>query len=190
MIPIPKQYLQLDDKELLSFCQDMTPYRIERDDIGQIFVAEPTGTYTGGFNAEVTTEIGLWNREKKQGKVFDSSTGFKLPNSAVRSPDSAWIALERWLSIPKEDRQSFAAIVPDFVIEIMSRSDSQVVLQKKMEQYIQNGVRLGWLIEPAQQQAWIYRQDGSVEHRDSFEKPLSGEDVLVGFELRVNELVE
>lgn len=190
MIPIPKQYLQLDDEELWNFCQEMAPYRIERDGAGQIFVAEPTGTYTGGFNAEVTTEIGLWNRKTKQGKGFDSSTGFKLPDSSVRSPDSSWIALERWLKIPEAERQVFAAITPDFVAEIMSRNDSLTVLQQKMEQYIQNGVRLGWLIEPAQQQAWIYRIDGSVEHRDSFEQPLLGEDVLVGFELRVNELVE
>lgn len=190
MIPIPKQYLQLNDEELLNFCQDMTPYRIERDDIGQIFVAEPTGTYTGKINAGVTSEMYQWNKQKKKGEVFDSSTGFKLPNSAVRSPDSSWIAQERWLSIPKEDRQSFAAITPDFVVEIMSRNDSLMVLQEKMEHYIQNGVRLGWLIEPAQQQVWIYRKDGSVEHQDSFDKPLLGEDVLVGFELRLNELVD
>lgn len=128
MIPIPTKYLQLDDKAFTNFCQEMAPYRIERDGAGQIIVAEPTDTYTGGFNAEVTTEVGLWNRKTKQGKVFDSSTGFKLPDSSVRSPDSSWIALERWLKIPAEERQAFAAITPDFVVEILSRNDSLMVL--------------------------------------------------------------
>ncbi|MDP5169958.1 MAG: Uma2 family endonuclease [Bacteroidia bacterium] len=188
MIPIPAKYLNLSEAAFFEFCREMSPYRIERDEEGKIYIQEPAGTYTGGFNAEVTTEISIWNRENNQGKVFDSSTGYTLPDGSVRSPDSSWIAKARWDNVAQEDRVRFAHISPDFVIEIKSYSDRLPELQRKMERYIHNGVRLAWLLDPEQQQAWIYRQDGSVEHRNSFDEPLYGEDVLRGFELRLAEM--
>ncbi|MDX2284508.1 MAG: Uma2 family endonuclease, partial [Bacteroidia bacterium] len=106
-----------------------------------------------------------------------------------RSPDTAWVSLERWLALPDEDRKRFARISPDFVIEIRSETDDLGQLQSKMAEYQANGVRLGWLIDPQAQQVWIYRADGSTAHIGNFRTPLSGEDVLPGFELRLWELL-
>ena len=178
------------DEQFFEFCRVNDDLRIERDACGNIIIMEPTGMETGEFNAEITTEINIWNREEREGKVFDSSTGVTLPDNSVRSPDSMWIKLERWKAIPKEERKKFAHISPDFVLEIRSTTDKLDVLKEKMEEYIKNEVRLAWLIDPVEEQVFIYRKDGSIEHRDNFEIPLSGEDVLVGFEIVLSELLE
>ncbi len=151
---------------------------------------ELTGGETCNFNADVTTEVNLWNRQQKLGKTFDSNTGFTLPNKAVRSPDTAWIALERWLSLPTDDRKRFAHISPDFVIEIRSENDDLARLHDKMREYQSNGVRLGWLIDPQKQQVWIYRLNCTIDHVPTFQTALSGEEVLPGFALRLWELWE
>jgi len=190
VIPLKTRFLNLTDEEFFLFCQDMQDVHVEREADGTIILMELTGGDSGSFNAEVTFEVTAWNRQTKRGKTFDSNTGFTLPNSAVKSPDTAWIRLERWLALPAEDRKRFAHISPDFVIEIRSETDALDRLKQKMVEYIENGVRLGWLIDPQDQQVWIYRADGSMSHVDSFDTPLSGEDVLEGFELRLGELWE
>ena len=190
IIPLRTRFLDLDEEEFFLFCQDMHQVQVERDADGTIVMMEPTGADGSQFNAEVTTEVTLWNRESKQGKAFDSNAGFTLPNKAVRSPDTAWVSLERWLALPLEERKRFARISPDFVIEIRSETDDLDRLHDKMAEYQANGVRLGWLIDPHTQQVWIYRADGSTAHVDNFQTPLSGENVLVGFELRLWELWE
>ena len=190
IIPLKTRFLELNEEEFFLFCQDLKDVHVEREADGTITLMEPTGSETGSFDLEVGSEVRNWNRETKQGKSFGSQAGFTLPNKAVKSPDVSWIALERWLALPTEDRERFAHISPDFVIEIRSKTNALDRLKDKMVEYQENGVRLGWLIDPVQQEVWIYRIDGSVDHVDNFETALSGEDVLKGFELRLWELWE
>ncbi|MEL6134321.1 MAG: Uma2 family endonuclease, partial [Bacteroidota bacterium] len=154
---------------------------------GTILIMDPSGSESGHFDLMVGSEVNNWTRQHKNGIAFGSSAGFTLPNKAVRSPDAAWVALEKWKALPKEDRKRFAHISPDFVIEIKSETDSLSVLKEKMQEYIENGVRLGWLIDPQKESVWIYRKEGNVEHIDSFEQTLSGEDVLEGFTLQLSQ---
>ncbi len=188
IIPIKSRYMNLSEADFFNFCQEMQDYQVERDADGTILIMEPTGSETGSFNAAIITELTLWNREHKYGKTFDSSTGFTLPNNSVRSPDVSWIEIERWLALPLEDRQLFAHISPDFVIEIRSRTDRIYQLKDKMLEYQENGVRLAWLIDPIKEEVWVYRSDGSTELVPSFNTIITGEDVLEGFELLVSEL--
>lgn len=190
MIPLRTRFLDLDEEEFFLFCQDMQQVQVEREADGTIVIMEPTGAETGSFELEIGAEVRNWNRETQTGKAFGPQTGFTLPNKAVRSPDTAWVSLERWLALPLEERKRFARISPDFVVEIRSETDDLDRLKDKMAEYQANGVRLGWLIDPHQQQVFIYRADGSSTHVDNFQTPLSGEDVLVGFELRLWELWE
>ena len=177
-------------EEFFTFCQspEMRDKRIERTKTGKIIIMEPTGGTTGSFNGEIFTEVSLWNRSTHSGRTFDSSTGFTLPNTAVKSADTSWIIRERWEALPKALREKFPPITPDFVIEIRSKTDSLEKLKEKMEEYMENGCRLGWLIDRIEEHTYIYRADGSREEVDSFEKTLSGEDVLVGFTLRIADL--
>lgn len=178
------------DDEFFEFCRLNDDLHMERDAKGNIIVMDLTASETGNLNDSVSGEIYVWNKEGKTGKTFDSSTGFTLPDSSVRGPDAAWIAIDRWKALPKEDRKKFAHISPDFVIEIRSETDKLDDLKDKMAEYIKNGVRLAWLIDPKEQQTFIYRINGTIELIDNFETPLLGEDVLKGFELRLSELVE
>ncbi|GAB4426795.1 MAG: Uma2 family endonuclease [Bacteroidia bacterium] len=190
IIPLKTRFLDLDEEAFFLFCQDVREAQVEREADGTIIIMDPTGADSSNLNAEVTTEVAIWNRETRQGKTFDSNGGFTLPNKAVRSPDTAWVALDRWLALPPDDRKRFAHISPDFVVEIRSENDDTDRLHDKMAEYQANGVRLGWLIDPQTQQVWIYRADGSISHVPDFDTPLSGEDVLTGFELRLWELWE
>jgi Uma2 family endonuclease len=178
------------DDEFFEFCRLNDDLHMERDAEGNIIVMDLTGSDTSNFNSEVNYELVDWNREERTGKTFDSNGGFTLPDSSVRGPDAAWVAMERWKKLPKEDRAKFAHISPDFIIEIRSKTDNLEVLKTKMEEYIKNGVRLAWLIDPIEQQTFIYRINGTIELVDNFETPLSGEEVLKGFELRLSELLE
>jgi Uma2 family endonuclease len=178
------------DDEFFEFCRLNDDLHMERDAEGNIIVMDLTGSDTSNFNSEVNYELVDWNREERAGKTFDSNGGFTLPDSSVRGPDAAWVAMERWKKLPKEDRAKFAHISPDFIIEIRSKTDNLEVLKTKMEEYIKNGVRLAWLIDPIEQQTFIYRINGTIELVDNFETPLSGEEVLKGFELRLSELLE
>jgi len=190
IIPLKTRFLDLNEEEFFQFCGEVDDVRIEREADGTIILRPLRGTSVGSFCAEVATEMGMWNRASFKGKAFGANAGFTLPNKAVRSPDVSWIALERWLALLKDDQERFAHISPDFVIEIRSETDSLDLLKTKMIEYQQNGVRLGWLIDPQEQQVWIYRLNGTVEHVGSFDIPLSGEDVLEGFEMRLSELWE
>ena len=144
----------------------------------------PVGAISGNREADLNADLVIWNRQTKLGKVFSSSTIFTLPNSAKRSPDVAWIAKERWDALPLEEQEKFAKICPDFVIELRSRTDSLTQLQAKMEEYLANGVRLGWLIDPMSQQVAIYRPNQAVEII-SLPTTLSGENVLPEFTLEL-----
>lgn len=186
----PPQHKKMTDAEFFALCQspEMRNKRIERHKNGKITIMEPTGGTTGSFNAEISGEVRNWNKETHSGRTFDSSTGFTLPNSAIKSSDTAWVMRERWEALPKALREKFPPLTPDFIIEIRSQSDSLTDLQEKMEEFMDNGCRLGWLIDRKKECIYIYRADGSRETVNSFEKTLLGEDVLVGFTLRIADL--
>ena len=174
----PPRYREFDDDVFFALCQANETMTLERDANGNIILMPPTGSETGRYNADISGEIWSWNRRTKLGYVFDSSTGFKLPNSAVRSTDVAWISRERWDTIPETDRQGFAPLCPDFVIEIRSDSDDLKELKEKMEEYRDNGCRLGWLIDRAGKQVFIYRKNGSIDLKKETGVYLSDEETL------------
>ena len=186
--PIVHKGDRLTDDEFYAFCQANRHLRLERDETGQIIFQMPTNTKTGVQNVELILEIGLWNRKTKMGLVADSSAGFTLPDTSVRAPDVAWFSRERWDALSDDDQNKFAKICPDFVIELMSDKDEKYTLPAKMEKYLQNGVGLGWVIDPFRQQTTLYRPDAEPEVKP-FTDALSGEDVLPGFELRLSDLL-
>jgi Uma2 family endonuclease len=169
----------ISDRVFQQLCSENPELRFETDAQGKLIVMSPTGSESGKFNLNLAFQVELWNRQIKLGVVFDSSTGFKLSNGATRSPDVSWIVLTRWNSLSKEQKRGFAPIDPDFVIELMSPTDSLQELQQKMREYISCGVKLGWLINPDAKQVEIYRigQDKQVFNNLS---RLSGEELLPG----------
>ena len=178
---------KISDHELELLSRDNPDARLETDSAGQLIFMSPTGTETGNFNLELAFQIKLWNKQSKLGKVFDSSTGFKMSNNAVRSPDVSWVALAKWNSLSKEQRRKFAPIDPDFVIELMSPIDNLDDLQKKMSEYLDCGVKLSWLINPDDKQVEIYRQGKSKEILKN-PQTLSGEDLLPGLIVDLAEI--
>jgi len=147
----------------------------------------PTGSETGNRNLDISGQLWLWNRQTKLGVLFDSSSGFKLPNGADRSPDASWVKLERWQTLTPKEREGFAPLCPDFVVELRSKSDNMEPLREKMREYIANGSRLGWLIDRKNPKVEIYRQNQDVEILNN-PSTLSGEDVLPGFVLDLTDV--
>lgn len=169
------------DDEFYEFCRLNRDAKFERDKQMHIILMSLTGGKTGIKNSELTAELTLWNRKRRTGIVFDSSTGFRLPNGAVRSPDAAWILTERWNALTDEQQKKFPPLCPDFVIELMSESDRLDDLQEKMAEYLENGCKLAWLINPKTEAVWIYRAGQAVETVEGFDKKMSGEAVLENF---------
>jgi Uma2 family endonuclease len=155
---------------------------------GELILMPPTGWETGKRNAHLTTDLNIWNRQAKLGVVFDSSTGFTLPNGAVRSPDAAWVRQDR-LDALNPDPDSFLLLAPDFAIELRSATDSAQALRAKMKEYQENGVRLGWFLNVKDKDVEIYRLGQAVEVLKS-PVSLSGEDVLPGFVLELKGLLD
>ena len=178
-LQIPKSLKFTDDKfvEMVAANKDL---RLELSSQGELSIMSPTGGETGDRNLELGGQVWFWNRQNGLGKAFDSSTGFKLPNGATRSPDVSWIKIERWNALTPEQRKRFLPLCPDFVIELVSESDDLADTQAKMREYIANGLRLGWLINPKNKQIEIYRPNQEIEVLQS-PTSLSGEDVLPGF---------
>lgn len=175
-------------QEFNEFCKLNKELRIERLANGNIIVMPPTHTATGGKNASIFGEVYIWNKKFQLGKMFDSSTGFTLANQAVRAPDVSWIEKSRWAAISQIERDDFAAICPDFVIELRSASDSLLSVREKMEEYIANGCRLAWLVDSAKKQTLVYSPDGSVLVVP-FDQKLEGGDVLPGLEMTMSEVI-
>jgi Uma2 family endonuclease len=175
-----KPAIELTDEQFFQLCQKNRDLRFERNAQGDLIIMAPAGSDTGRVNSEFGADLVFWNRRAKLGVTFDSSAGFKLPNGSDRSPDAAWILTERWEALTVEQREKFAPICPDFVMELISPSDNLKAVQEEMREYQENGVRLGWLINRKDRQVEIYRLDGSVEILQS-PTSLSGEDVLPGF---------
>ena len=179
------QNIQLTDEQFFELCQVNRDLRFERNATGELIIMLPTGG--GRRNSGINAQLWLWNQQAQLGEVFDSSTGFKLPNGADRSLDASWITLAKWNALTPEQQERFLPLCPDFVIELRSPSDSLQSLQDKMQEYIDNGTRLGWLINRQNRQVEIYRQ-GREKEVLSDPATLSGEDVLPGFVLNL-ELV-
>lgn len=177
----------VSDSELAALSAKNPDLRLETDTAGKLIIMPPTGSLTGEKNADLIYQVQAWNRRYKLGKVFDSSTGFKLSNGAVRSPDLSWIAIYRWNSLSDKQKRSFAPIAPDFVIELMSPTDNLPEIQQKMNEYLDCGVRLGWLINPDAKQVAIYRCDREPE-TISNPTSLSGESVLPNLTVDVSEI--
>jgi Uma2 family endonuclease len=161
--------------------------QLERTATGELIVMPPTGSDTGNRNLDIEGQLWLWNRQTKLGKAFNSSSGFHLPNGANRSPDASWVRQERWNALTREQQKGFAPLCPDFVLELRSESDNMAPLQAKMREYMENGARLGWLIDRKNKKVEIYRQGQEVEVLDN-PSTLSGEDVLPGFVLDLTEV--
>ena len=162
--------------------------RLERTAEGELIVNPPTGGESGRRNFSITGQLGRWCEDHEDlGEGFDSSTGFRFPNGADRSPDASWVSRERWEALTLQQRKGFVPLCPDFVIELRSESDSRPKLQAKMREYIDNGARLGWLIDPQNRRVEIYRPGREVE---VLENPtnLSGEEVLPGFVLNLRRV--
>jgi Uma2 family endonuclease len=171
-------------EQFYQLCVANRDLRLERTAKGDLIIMPPTGGETSKRNSDINLELGLWNRQTQLGITFDSSGGFTLPNGADFSPDAAWIPLAKWESLTAEQKTKFLPLSPDFVIELRSPSDSLKLLQLKMQEYIDNGTRLGWLINPKNHQVEIYR---SQKEKEVLENPimLSGEDILPGFVLNL-----
>jgi Uma2 family endonuclease len=161
--------------------------QLERTATEELIVNPPTGSETGNRNSDLNGQLWLWNRQTRLGKTFDSSSGFHLPSGADRSPDASWVRQERWDALTSEEKDGFAPIAPDFVVELRSKSDRMQPLRDKMKEYMENQVRLGWLIDRKNRKVEIYRQKRELE---VLENPaiLSGEDVLPGFVLDLTEV--
>ena len=174
--------IQLRDDDFYNLCQANRDLKLERTAKGELVVMSPTGGEGGKREADLIIDLGLWNRQTGLGIVFSSSTGFKLPNGADRSPDAAWVSQARWQALTEEQRRKFPPLAPNFIIELRSATDELETLQAKMQEYMENGVQLGWLINPQQRQVEVYRQGQPKQILDS-PSSLSGEDVLPGFVL-------
>lgn len=186
--PTARRGGRLTDDEFYDFCQANPSLHIEREADGQIVFQMPTNSKTSLSNSILNGEVYIWNRSTKLGLVFDSNGGFTLPDTSVRAPDVSWVSRARWDALSEKEQDKFAQICPDFVIELMSDSDEQYTLPKKMEKYLQNGVRLGWAIDPFEQKTIIYRPSAAPE-TVPFTTLLSGETILPGFELNLSELL-
>ncbi|MEM9541413.1 MAG: Uma2 family endonuclease [Cyanobacteria bacterium P01_E01_bin.42] len=188
--------VNLTDEQYYQLCIKNKNLRFERNANGDLKIMPPAGDETSNRNAALTAQLWLWNENKELGIVFDSSGGFTLPNSAERSPDSSWILLEKWEQIPPEEREKFSKICPDFVVELMSPSDSLKATQAKMQEYLDNGAKLGWLIDRKKKRVEIYRPgrdsvcDSTYREVEVLTNPstLSGENILPGFVLKLAKI--
>lgn len=176
--------VELTDEQFYRLCQVNQDWQLERTAKGELIVMPPVGGISGILEADFIADLGIWNRQTGLGKVFSSSTIFRLPNGGDRSPDAAWVSLERWQSLNSEQQEKFPPICPDFVLELRSRTDELAPLREKMQEYLESGLRLGWLMNPQAQQVEIYRPNQSAEVIN-LPATLNGEDVLQGFQLFV-----
>ncbi|MBC8042273.1 MAG: Uma2 family endonuclease, partial [Rhizobacter sp.] len=160
--------VSLTDDQLFYLCEANKELRIERTSTGELIIMPPAGGESSAKNSIITMRLTLWNSIARTGIVFDSSGGFTLPNKAMRAPDASWVALERWQALTDKERKQFPPLCPDFLIELMSESDALRTAQEKMQEWMSNGCRLAWLINPKTETAYIYRRDKAAETVDTF----------------------
>jgi Uma2 family endonuclease len=178
---------KLTEEQFLLLCQENPELRLELTAQKELVIIPPAGSASGWRSGEVFLALGNWAKKDGTGRAFDSSTGFTLPNGAIRSPDASWVRRERWDALTKDQRERFAPLCPEFVVEVRSPTDRLSDLQEKMQEYIDNGARLGWLIDPLDKRVYLYCPGQPVETLDN-PPSLSGDPVLPGFVLHVQEL--
>src|ERR1035438_7066112 len=181
ILEIKTDTVNLTEEQFFNLCARNKELRIERDKHKNIIIMSPTGAKTGNYNIKIGSKVEIWNEKNDLGFTFDSNTGFTLPTGAMRSPDVAWIPKDKWNNISEEEQERFPNVCPDFIIEIVSKSDSVKQQQEKMEEWLENGCRLAWLINPATRTTIIFR--ANLKHSAmTFNQTRRGEDVLPGFE--------
>ncbi|HEX5443929.1 MAG TPA: Uma2 family endonuclease [Pirellulales bacterium] len=178
---------RLSESEFFDFCQLNRELRIERTHDGELIIMPPAGSDSGRRNLSLAAQLWIWSQADRTGVCFDSSSGFRLPNGATRSPDAAWIKRERWDALTSEEQEEFAPLAPDFVAELRSKTDSLRVLRAKMREYLDNGVRLGWLVDPKRQQVEVFRP-GQRPERIDHPTALRGDPELPGFVLDLRQV--
>ena len=190
--PIPlkldfDQMVELDDDSFFDFCQRNRELRIERTSTGEILIMSPAGGRTSSRNSKITRQLDAWSERDGRGEAFDSSGGFKLPNGAVRSPDAAWVEHHRLRQLAGGEEERFLPLCPTFVIELRSPSDALASVEAKMEEYVSEGARLGWLIDPQNQRVHVYRPNTEAEVLDA-PTALEGAPELPGFILDLTRI--
>jgi Uma2 family endonuclease len=180
-LKLPPHITNLTDDQFFQFCAVNRKLRIERTAEGNIIIMSPTGGQTSRRNAEINWQLVNWAKQDGTGVVFESNAEFRLPNGASRSPDASWVLKSRWDALSESDREKFPPLCPDFVVELLSPSDNVAEIKLKMEEYVANGARLGWLIDPKGKRVWVYTSAGI----QIIEQPrdLSGDPILPGFTL-------
>ncbi len=188
-LTVPSQMaLHVTPEQFAALAEVNRELGLERTATGELLVNPPTGGETGHRNFNLITQLGMWfEANDTLGMPFDSSTGFELPNGANRSPDASWVSQERWQALTQEQRESFIPLCPDFVVELRSKTDALKDLREKMQEYRDNGAKLGWLSDPPNQRVEIYRPDTPVEVLDN-PKIISGEPILSGFTLSLKRI--
>jgi Uma2 family endonuclease len=188
---VAPQLETMTEEEFFHFCLQNKHIHIERDENQQILFMPPEGIETSNTNMNIGVLLGVWNMNARLGKLFGTSAGFTLPDGSMRSPDAAWMSNEKYNALSKEEKQRFAHVVPEFVVELASPSDNLKLARGKMEMWRKNGVKLAWLIIPQQEKVIIYRINGTTDEVVGFAgHSLSGEDVLPGFSLRLEALIQ
>ena len=175
--------------ELKQFAQSYPDLRVELTQQGELIIMPATFPKSGRRNAKLSARLEAWSDAAGLGDTFDSSTLFALPNGAVRSPDACWVEKSRWDAISEEDQDDLTILCPDFVAELRSKTDRLSAVQKKMREYMENGARLGWLIDPKTKRVEVYRPGQDVEILND-PASLSGEDVLPGFTLDLKGILD
>jgi Uma2 family endonuclease len=181
--------VELTDEQFFELCQLNSDVRLERTAEGDIVVMPPTGGETSNRNLGISGQLYNWTKRDGSGAAFDSSAGFKLPSGADRSPDAAWVSHERLAQLSSEEKRKFVPLCPDFVIELISPTDSLAATQAKMIEYVENGARLGFLIHPDARRVYVYRPGATVEELKDMTE-VSGEPELPGFTLDLREIWE
>jgi Uma2 family endonuclease len=189
VLRLPPLWPRMGDREFSDFCRLNPDLRIERTAKGDLHVMPPAGGETGRREFTLSLRFGVWAEADGTGIGFSPSTGFTLPNGAKRAPDVAWVRRDRWEALTEEEHETFPPLCPDFVIELRSRSDSLKTLQEKMEEYIDNGAQLGWLIDRMERKVYVYRPAAAAECLDD-PAQVSGDPLLPEFVLHLKEIWE
>lgn len=179
----------MTDEEFLRFCLENPQLRIERNSNLEIIIMSPVSSKYSHFNNVISAQLYNWSVVSNRGISFDSSAGFTLPDRSVLSPDASWVSKEKWNVLSEEDKEKFAPVCPEFIIEVRSKSDQLPELKKKMTNWIANGVLLGWLIDPVEKVSYIFRANGAEESIHGFDQVLTGEGPMEGFALDLSKLI-
>ncbi len=179
--------LELSPDQFLKLSGLNSDLRLELTSEGELIIMPPTGGESSEQNLELAIQLGIWAKRDGAGRAFESSGGFMLPNGAVRSPDASWVKSSRLEVLSSEERKRFLPLSPDFVVELRSPSDRLSVVQEKMQEYIENGTKLGWLLDPVRKWVYVYRPGEPILELEN-PRTLSGDPVLVGFALELREI--